>query len=46
MAGEKVVLNFEARKTRRWCGAAVELPRWMKEEMKGTELKKDDFRVK
>jgi DNA-binding protein H-NS len=42
----KVVWRYRSRKdpTLRWSGRGL-IPRWMREEMKGTKLGKDDFRV-
>ena len=47
-AGQKVNgrTTYQSRKNPqlRWSGRGL-LPRWMREEMKGTKLTKDDFRV-
>jgi DNA-binding protein H-NS len=46
MAGKKVAAQFRSKKdsSMTWSGRGA-LPRWMKEEMKGTKLKKEDFRI-
>lgn len=43
----KVAPQFRSKKdpTLVWSGRGAN-PRWMKEEMKGTKLKKEDFRIK
>ena len=45
--GRKVAPQFRSKKDPSlvWSGRGA-LPRWMKEEMKGTKLKKDDFLIK
>ena len=45
--GKKVAPQFRSKKDPRvvWSGRGA-LPRWMKEEMKGTKLKKESFRIK
>jgi DNA-binding protein H-NS len=47
MAGKTVTPQFRSRKDAKltWSGRGQE-PRWMKAEMKGTKLKKEDFRIK
>lgn len=47
MAGPKVAAQFRSKKDPKltWSGRGAN-PRWMKEEMKGTKLKKEDFRIK
>ncbi|AMN44087.1 H-NS family nucleoid-associated regulatory protein [Rhodoplanes sp. Z2-YC6860] len=47
MAGRTVAPQFRSKKDSKltWSGRGQE-PRWMKEEMKGTKLKKEDFRIK
>jgi DNA-binding protein H-NS len=47
MAGRKVAAQFRSKKDSKvvWSGRGG-TPRWMKEEMKGTKLKKEDFRIK
>ena len=46
LAGKTVAPQFRSKKDPKlmWSGRG-QLPRWMKEEMKGTKLKKDDFRI-
>ena len=45
--GKKVAPQFRSKKDPSlvWSGRGA-LPRWMKEEMKGTKLKKESFRIK
>ena len=45
--GRKVAPQFRSKKDPNivWSGRGA-LPRWMKEEMKGTKLKKENFRIK
>jgi DNA-binding protein H-NS len=45
--GRKVAPQFRSKKDPNlvWSGRGA-LPRWMKEEMKGTKLKKESFRIK
>jgi DNA-binding protein H-NS len=45
--GRKVAPQFRSKKDPSlvWSGRGA-LPRWMKEEMKGTKLKKENFRIK
>ena len=45
--GRKVAAQFRSKKDPSvvWSGRGA-LPRWMKEEMKGTKLKKENFRIK
>jgi DNA-binding protein H-NS len=45
--GKKVAAQFRSKKdpSLTWSGRGAN-PRWMKEEMKGTKLKKEDFRIK
>lgn len=45
--GRKVAPQFRSKKDSSlvWSGRGA-LPRWMKEEMKGTKLKKENFRIK
>lgn len=45
--GRKVAPQFRSKKNPSvvWSGRGA-LPRWMKEEMKGTKLKKENFRIK
>ena len=45
--GKKVAPQFRSKKDPNvvWSGRGA-LPRWMKEEMKGTNLKKESFRIK
>jgi DNA-binding protein H-NS len=45
--GKKVAPQFRSKKDPSvvWSGRGA-LPRWMKEEMKGTKLKKENFRIK
>jgi DNA-binding protein H-NS len=45
--GRKVAPQFRSKKdpSTVWSGRGV-TPRWMKEEMKGTKLKKESFRIK
>ena len=45
--GKKVAPQFRSKKDSNlvWSGRGA-LPRWMKEEMKGTKLKKENFRIK
>ncbi len=45
--GRKVAPQFRSKKdpSMVWSGRGA-LPRWMKEEMKGTKLKKENFRIK
>ena len=45
--GGKVAPQFRSKKdpSLLWSGRGA-LPRWMKEEMKGTKLKKESFRIK
>ena len=44
--GKKVAPQFRSKKhpSLVWSGRGV-IPRWMKEEMKGTKLKKESFRI-
>ena len=44
---KKVAPQFRSKKDPKlvWSGRGAN-PRWMKEEMKGTKLKKEDFRIK
>jgi DNA-binding protein H-NS len=44
--GKKVATQFRSRKNPKlvWSGRGG-TPRWMKEEMKGTKLKKENFRI-
>lgn len=46
-AGRKVAPKFRSRKDAKltWSGRGA-LPRWMREEMKGTKLKKENFLIK
>jgi DNA-binding protein H-NS len=45
--GRKVAPQFRSKKDPSvvWSGRGA-IPRWMKEEMKGTKLKKENFRIK
>jgi DNA-binding protein H-NS len=45
--GRKVAPQFRSKKDPSvvWSGRGA-IPRWMKEEMKGTKLKKESFRIK
>ena len=45
--GRKVAPQFRSKKDPKvvWSGRGA-TPRWMKEEMKGTKLKKENFRIK
>jgi DNA-binding protein H-NS len=45
--GKKVAPQFRSKKDPKlvWSGRGV-TPRWMKEELKGTKLKKESFRIK
>ena len=45
--GKKVAPQFRSKKDPSvvWSGRGA-IPRWMKEEMKGTKLKKESFRIK
>ena len=45
--GRKVAPQFRSKKDSSvvWSGRGA-IPRWMKEEMKGTKLKKESFRIK
>ena len=45
--GRKVAPQFRSKQDPKlvWSGRGA-LPRWMKEEMKGTKLKKESFRIK
>jgi len=45
--GKKVAAQFRSKKDPQlvWSGRGG-TPRWMKEEMKGTKLKKENFRIK
>ena len=47
MKGRKVAPQFRSKKdpSMLWSGRGV-TPRWMKEEMKGTKLKKESFRIR
>ena len=47
MAGKKVAAQFRSKRdpSLTWSGRGAN-PRWMKDEMKGTKLKKEDFRIK
>lgn len=47
LKGRKVAPQFRSKKdpTVTWSGRGA-TPRWMKEEMKGTKLKKESFRIK
>jgi DNA-binding protein H-NS len=47
LKGRKVAPQFRSKKDPRitWSGRGA-TPRWMKEEMKGTKLKKESFRIK
>jgi DNA-binding protein H-NS len=46
-AGRKVAPKYRSRKDAKltWSGRGA-LPRWMREEMKGTKLKKENFLIK
>ena len=45
--GKKVAAQFRSKKdaSQVWSGRGG-MPRWMKDEMKGTEFKKESFRIK
>ena len=47
LKGRKVPAQFRSRKNPKltWAGRGA-TPLWMREEMKGTKLKKEDFRIK
>lgn len=47
LKGRKVAAQFRSKKdpTLTWSGRGA-TPRWMKQEMKGTKLKKESFRIK
>ena len=47
LKGRKVAPQFRSKKNPKltWAGRGA-TPVWMREEMKGTKLKKDDFRIK
>ena len=47
MRGKKIAPQFRSKKDPKmvWSGRGV-TPRWMVAEMKGTKLKKEDFRIK